>query len=95
MTLIFARGRIVEFQDNLLDINTRIDERNLIFCKNLNFLNSDLTILDTAYLSSLCVLVLENTTICSIDTVPIKNLEYLNISGTQILSINTTPLCEL
>ena len=57
-TINLTDGTSVSFSSSALKNVSRIDERNLVFCKYLDLGNSTITHLDTAYLTSLRILVL-------------------------------------
>ena len=93
--LYLSDGTQITFDSNKLHIASRFDERNLVFCKQLNLQNSSITSVDTTYLSSLCVLILYRTRIDALSTSPLMNLQYLNISETMIQEIDTESLTKL
>ena len=79
-----ADGTNISVAENRLKGFTRLDERNLINCQQLNLDDSSLTSLCTTYLSHLRVLSLHGTKIRSLQTCNLGNIEFLNIGRTLI-----------
>ena len=64
----------INFDTNVITA-TRIDERNLVFCKYLSLFEAcTITYLDTKYLINLRVLVINKTSITCIETVSLTSL---------------------
>ena len=80
---------MISFVANKLVGFTQLDERNLVYCEQLNLNYSSLTSLCTKYLSYLRVLSLYKTKITSLLTENLINIEFLNISYTPMLELNT------
>ena len=77
-------GAKISFASNILEGFTRLDERNLVNCQQLNLADSSLTSLYTTYLSNLRVLSLFGTKIRSLQTCNLRNIKFLHIGGTPI-----------
>ena len=85
-----ADGAKISFAENTLIGFTRINEHNLINCRQLNLADSSLTSLCTKFLSNLRVLNLWMTKICSLQTCNLRNIEFLHIGNTLIQELDTT-----
>ena len=85
----------IQFDYNVLETATRIDERNLKFCIYLNLCNASIISMDTIWLGALRVLILFGVKINSINTKALINAEYLDLGYTNISIIDTSSLGAL